>query len=81
MRLRTAQVQHQVFDPDHPSTQKPVLLPLLRFHRSPLIPVYARNRKENRCSHRHSIVTPMNSETDQLLEENYELEIFQAVRV
>ena len=61
-RLQTAQVWHQVFDPDHPCTQQPILLQLLWFHHSPAIPVYARNQQENRCSHMLSIVSQKQNE-------------------
>ena len=81
-RLETAQVKHQVFDLGNLCTQQPILLQLLRFHRSPVIPVHKKKkRKENRCFCGLPIVIPMNSETEQLLEDNSELEIFQTVRL
>ena len=51
-KLQTAQIQHQGFDLDHPCTQQTILLQLLRFYSSLVIPVHTRNRKENRCFRR-----------------------------
>ena len=35
------------FDLDHPYTQQQILLQVLRFFRSPMIPVHAKKQKEN----------------------------------